>query len=78
MCLTHTVNINGEDKVIPGSEMTYELLLNYAGKSGMPSATYYWRRKGTDEYRLGTLYPKCKPITVEDGMNFTVVHTGNA
>lgn len=71
------ITINGRDHDVPGGYLSYEELVKLAGKTGNPSATYLGPRMG-DMRRGGIMHPGCKPIELEEGMHFDVVHTGNA
>ena len=71
------ITINGEPREWSGSIIDYGTVLAIAGKSAGASVTYSGPRKG-DVQRSGILMPSSAPITVEDGMHFTAVHTGNA
>lgn len=69
--------VNGlEFKV--GREVTYEQVVELAGKRGNPTVTYSTRRRRGDALRSGTMHTGCRPVAVEDGMVFSAMHTGNA
>lgn len=70
------ITINGDAREWPKAEMTYDELVAFAGMKGNPSATYLGPRNG-DSRREGIMSPG-KTITIEDGMRFSVHHTGNA
>jgi hypothetical protein len=70
------INVNGRIVTANKPRYSYEEIVAIAGKAGNPTTVYYWQGPG-DITRQGTLYTG-KSINVEDGMQFTCVHTGNA
>ena len=69
------ITINGTKHVVGGS-VSYEQLVQLAGMKGSPSIAYSGPRTG-DTRREGTVHIG-QSITTQQGMNFTVIHTGNA
>lgn len=74
------INVNGKDHaVVPDKPITYEEIVERAGKRGMPSVAYHGCATidGEKFEKNGTLIPgeSVKPL---DGMDFCCVHTGNA
>lgn len=71
--------VNGHRQRFIPDEMTYEMLVALAGypEGSNPTAVYHWRGRRSDGERNGTLY-KGKSVKVDNGMIFTIVHTGSA
>lgn len=57
--------------------ISYEDVVALALKTGNPTVTYRGPRKG-DSRRSGEMHFGCDPVLLEDGMVFSVMHTGNA
>lgn len=70
------ITVNGVDFLVSETHITYERVVELSGQTGQPSVAYLGPRHGGTR-RSGTLYPGCDPIFVEDGLGFTVAHTGN-
>lgn len=71
------VNINGVDREVDADRITYFALVELAGETGYPSVTYSGPRRGYSR-RSGEMHAGCEPVKLEDGMVFSVIHTGNA
>lgn len=68
--------VNGLEFLVE-EKVTYEQIVELAGKRGNPTVTYSTRRKG-DSRRSGEMHQGCNPVQVEEGMMFNAMHTGNA
>jgi hypothetical protein len=70
------VLVNGHEEQWNNPVMTYDELVRLAGKTGYPTAVYYWSGDG-DHHRSGSLFSG-RSVNVADGMHFTVIHTSRA
>lgn len=70
------VIVNGSLTMWAAPVISYEQLVELAGYTGNPTALYVVARKPNGE-KTGILSPG-RSVDVEDGMRFTVCHTGNA
>ena len=68
--------VNGTSVDIDRTDINYEDLVKLAGKRGCPSVTYSSRGTG-DAKRSGSL-SSCQSLRLDEGMVFTILHTGNA
>jgi hypothetical protein len=57
--------------------ITYEHIVQLAGETGYPTVAYSGPRKG-DSRRSGEMHHGCDPVILDDGMVFSVMHTGDA
>lgn len=72
--------VNGDEVLVPtGWEptLTYEEVVSLAGMRGNPSVAYANTRPDGSR-KIGTMCAGCTPIEWEDGMSFTVSHTGGS
>lgn len=72
-----TIIINGIPITTSKSELSYEDVVELAGKKGYPTVVYSSPRRG-DSNRSGEMHFGCPTVHIEDQMVFSVVHTGNA
>jgi hypothetical protein len=68
--------INGRDHDWNLPEITYEQVVDLARQPRHSTVTY-WGRPKDDYQRMGSMYAG-KTVSVEDGMHFDAVVTGNA
>lgn len=73
----YSIGIDGLEVDFVGEHISYEEVVRLAGLTGNPSVAYRSLWRG-DSRRIGTMYPGCRPVIVEAGMYFNVMHTGNA
>ncbi len=69
--------INGIERDVSGTEVSYADIVLLAGKQGQPSVKYSGPQHG-DTQRNGTMHYGCPIVALEEGMVFSVVHTGNS
>ena len=70
------INVNGELRDFEGTSITYEQIVEMAGKKGNPSVIYNVRISD-DMRRSGPMHAGSR-VTIVEGMTFSVIHTGNA
>lgn len=72
-----TIIINGIPVVTESSEMSYDDIVQLAGKKGYPTVAYSSLRQG-DSTRSGEMHFGGPTVRLEEMMIFNVAHTGNA
>jgi hypothetical protein len=70
------IKVNGEMRDFEGTSITYEQIVELAGKKGHPSVTYSVR-VSDDIRRSGPMHAGTS-VTVVESMTFSAIHTGNA
>lgn len=68
-----TIILNGKNIVVDTATLTYEKIVELAGKRGTPTITYAYKKS-----RDGGEIVEDDTISIEDDMVITCMHTGNA
>lgn len=68
--------VNGLEFLVEET-VTYEQIVELAGKRGNPTVVYSSKKRG-DSQRSGEMHTGCRPVRVEPFMVFSAMHTGNA
>lgn len=71
------ITINGSECYKGARRISYSDIVRLAGMRGHPTVVYQGPKHG-DIQRQGTMYVGCEDLEIEDGMIFTVTHTGNS